>query len=251
MVGRSPALRTMVQRRRIRRAVAVVGGALLALFAGAYGLRELASARSYQLFGDLVARVETSERVVALTFDDGPTAGPTEALLAALARHRVKATFFLVGQSIEAHPDQARAIAAAGHQIGNHSYSHRRMVFKSPSFIRSEVERAEAVIESIGYRGEPVFRPPFGKKLVYLPHYLGRRGIPTIMWDVEPESDLAASTDDIVRRTVDEVRPGSIILLHVMVPARAHSLRAVEPIVVELARRGYRFVTVSELLAMR
>ncbi len=143
-------------------------------------------------------------------------AGSSEALLVTLARHRVKATFFLVGESIEAHPDQARAIAAAGHQIGNHSYTHSRMVFRSPSFIRSEVERTDAAIASTGYRGDGVFRPPFGKKLVYLPYYLGRRGIPTIMWDVEPDSDLDASADDIVRRAVDQVRPGSIILLHVM-----------------------------------
>jgi peptidoglycan/xylan/chitin deacetylase (PgdA/CDA1 family) len=251
MIGRSPALPAMVQSRRIRRVATIAGAVLVSLVAGGYGLRELANARRFQLFGDLVARVDTSERVVALTFDDGPMAGSTEAVLAALARHRVKATFFLVGESIEAHPDQARAIAAAGHQIGNHSHSHQRMVFKSPSFIRSEVERADAAIASTGYRGEVVFRPPFGKKLVYLPCYLGRRGVPTIMWDVEPDSDLHASAEEIVRRTVDQVRPGSIILLHVMVPARAESLRAVEPIVVELTRRGYRFVTVSELLALR
>ena len=249
MIGRPPALGTMVQSRRVRRAV-IVGAVLVTLFAGAYGLLALANARRFQLFGDLVARVDTGERVVALTFDDGPTAGPTEALLATLARHGVTATFFLVGGSIEEHPDQARAIAAAGHQIGNHTYSHQRMVFKSPSFIRSEVERTEAAIASIGYRGETTFRPPFGKKLVYLPYYLGNRGIPTIMWDVEPDSDQASS-EEIVRRTVDQVRPGSIILLHVMVPSRASSLGAVEPIVVELTRRGYRFVTVSQLLAMR
>ena len=145
-------------------------------------------------------------------------------------------------------PAQVRAIAAAGHEIGNHSYSHRRMVFMWPSAIRAEVDGARAAIARIGYRGPEIFRPPYGKKLVYLPYYLRERGIPTVMWDVEADSDTSASAEQIEHLAVDGVRPGSIVLMHVMGPARQASLAAVEPIVVALGRRGYRFVTVSQLL---
>ena len=240
----------MISRRRARRLVVAAGVGLALLLIGAFGAWKLANARRFQLFGTLVARVETAERVVALTFDDGPTPGRTEELLAVLERHGAVATFFLVGRDIDAHPAEARAIAAAGHEIGNHSWSHARLVFKSPSFIRAEVDRADEAIARIGYRGPRLFRPPFGKKLVYLPYLLGERGVPTIMWDVEPDSD-PGSAADIARRAVTEVRPGSIVLLHVMFSSRDPSLEAVEPILVELGRAGYRFVTVSQLLALR
>lgn len=229
----------------------LAGVGLALLLVTAVGLWRLANARRFQLFGTLVARVDTAERVVALTFDDGPSPGRTEKLLAVLARHGALATFFLVGRDIEAHPEQARAIAAAGHEIGNHSWSHSRLIFRSPSFIRAEVDRTDAAIARIGYRGPPLFRPPHGKKLVYLPYLLGQRGVPTIMWDVEPDSDPAAGADEIARRAVEQVRPGSIVLLHVMFSSRDMSLDAVELILVELGREGYRFATVSQLLALR
>jgi peptidoglycan-N-acetylglucosamine deacetylase len=241
----------MSERRRVRRPLLRLGAGLALLLLAAFGAWKLANARGFQLFGTLVARVDTTERVVALTFDDGPTPGRTEKLLAVLARHGAVATFFLVGRDIDAHPAQARAIAAAGHEIGNHSWSHRRLIFKSPSFIRAEVDRADAAIARIGYSGAPLFRPPYGKKLVYLPYLLGQRSVPTIMWDVEPDRDPSASAAEIARRAIGQVRPGSIVLLHVMVSSRDPSLEAVEPIVVELRRAGYRFATVSQLLALR
>src|SRR5687768_16415074 len=121
----------------LRRALQVL--VVVALIHGAeYLLRQLARARSLQLLGELVNRVPTAERVVALTFDDGPEPGQTEDVLAILSRERVLATFFLVGREIDRHPELARRIVAAGHEVGNHSYSHRRMVLHSPAFIREE-----------------------------------------------------------------------------------------------------------------
>ncbi|HWM89106.1 MAG TPA: polysaccharide deacetylase family protein [Kofleriaceae bacterium] len=240
------------RRRRWKRRAAISCAALILLGSGLFGLHKLANARGFQLFGDIVDRVETDDRVVALTFDDGPADGRTQEVLRILARHGVAATFFLIGRDIDANPEAARAIAAAGHQIGNHTYTHPRMVFLRPSTIRDEVERTETAIRRTGHRGPIVFRPPFGKKLFYLPYYLDQRGIKTIMWDVEPDShpEVAATADGIVRHVVERVRPGSIILLHVMAASRETSFRAVEPMVVELERLGYRFVTVDQLLAL-
>ena len=126
------------------------------------------------------------------------------------------------------------------------------MVFRSPGFIRDEVERTDAVIRAAGYQGPIYFRPPFCYKLVGLPWLLARSGRTSVTWDVEPDSysDVAASAAGISRHVVERVRPGSIILLHVWHESR-HTSRAAIPMIVDaLQLKGYRFVTISELIGM-
>jgi chitin deacetylase len=235
----------------MRRLLFIAGG--LALLLGtAYGLLLVSRSRTFQLFGEIVPRVETSQRVVALTFDDGPTPLVLE-MLTTLREKNVRATFFLIGADIAAQRETARAIVEAGHQIGNHSWSHTRMVLKTPSFIRSEVERTDQVIREIGYRGEIHFRSPYCKKLIGLPWYLARHGRKNITFDVEPESYAAVdrNTDRIVAHVLERARPGSIILLHPMYKGREATRAAVGPIIDGLRARGYTFVTIDELLKLR
>lgn len=226
----------------------LIGGALvlvvvLALAVGGYYLM---NSRTFQLAGRLVNRVDTTDRVVALTLDDGPTDKAPE-VLKVLAEAGIPATFYLMGRDLAAHPEYGRAIAQAGHEIGNHTYNHRRMVLVSGDTVRDEIERTEAEIAKTGYQGPVTFRPPYGKKLWALPKYLSDHDRTTITWDVEPDSGQQASTDAIVTETVAKVRPGSIVLLHVM--GQGHdSLAAIPRIVSELRSTGYQFVTVSELL---
>lgn len=222
----------------------------LGLCALAFAGLRLTNARSVQLFGEIVARVPLRERCVALSFDDGPEPGPTSEVLRALAARGVKSSFFVEGARVEQHPQLARAILAAGHELGNHTYSHRRMVFRSPAFVADEIERTDRVLRSVGSVGPILFRPPFGKKLFVLPWYLAQHHRPSIMWDVEPESDerVAASAPAIVRHIVQHARPGSIVLLHVMVPERLPSLQAVGPAIDGLRRAGFELTTVSDLL---
>ncbi|MBF6176264.1 polysaccharide deacetylase family protein [Nocardia blacklockiae] len=225
----------------------LLAGALVLVFAvvvGA-GLYVLMNSRTYQVAGRLVHRVDTTDKVVALTFDDGPTER-TPQLIAALAAAAVPATFYLVGHDLAARPQDGAALAAAGHEIGNHSYSHRRMVLVTPATVRNEIERTDAEIRETGYGGPITFRPPYGKKLFALPAYLSEHDRTTVMWDVEPDSRGGASTDRIVADTLDAVRPGSIVLLHAM--HQPASAAAIAPIVDGLRTRGYRFVTVSQLL---
>ena len=214
---------------------------------------ELARSRQYQLFDSMVARVETDRRVVALTLDDGPTEAHTGEVLELLERHGVRASFFLTGSEIAAAPGAARAIAERGHEIGNHTWSHKRLVFHSMDFIRSEIERTDAAIREIGYTGPIHVRSPYGKRLVALPWYLHRTGRLNIFFDVEPESDSAIDGDArrITEHVLDTTRPGSIVLLHVMYPSRRASREALPAIISGLRDRGYEFVTVSELLALR
>lgn len=221
------------------------------LAASAYGLNLLINSRTVQLFGGITDRVDTSAKVVALTFDDGPAPAGAEPLLDTLDRAGVPATFYLTGRELAEYPALGARIAADGHEIGNHTYSHQRMVLVTPGFVAEEVEETDALIRQAGYQGEITFRPPNGKKLLALPHYLAEHDRKTITWDVEPDSypDVAASADRIVDYTDEHVRPGSIILLHAMYPSREQSRLAVGPLIERLQERGYRFVTVSQLLS--
>jgi peptidoglycan-N-acetylglucosamine deacetylase len=243
--------------RHTRSTSATIGRLLLclalALPIAGFGAWRLSNARSIQLLGTIVHRVDVSDSVVALNLDDGPTPDATLRVLSDLAGEDVRATFFLNGTSMEEHPAATRALVAAGHEIGNHSYSHPAMLGLSQERIEHEIERTDQLIREAGYRGPIHFRSPYGKKLVALPLYLSRTGRTNVLWDVEPETDPEVGRDPtlIVDHMLEHVRPGSIILLHVMTRTREPSRAAVPEIVRALHARGYRFVTVSELLGVQ
>jgi len=237
----------------IRRLIATAGVGLVVLVLGVAGLRELARSRTTQLFGRIVARVATPGSVVALTFDDGPVLTLADSIVAILRdRGGARATFFVTGAEVAAAPAAARALVAAGHELGNHTYSHRRMVLRSPRTIRGELARTDTLIRAAGHRGPIHFRPPYGYKLVALPYELSRADRTTVTWDVEPDSypEVAATPEGIVAHVLERVRPGSIILLHPWYSSRATSLAAVPALVDSLQARGYRVTTVGELLAL-
>lgn len=231
-----------------RKPTIITAVSLVVVLTAAVVLWNVSSSRTFQFFGELVARVETTEKVVALTFDDGPHPAGGQYVLDTLAAEQVPATFFLMGRDLETYPDLGRKIADAGHEIGNHTYNHQRMVGVLPGTVAKEVEDTDAQIRKTGYRGEIHFRPPNGKKLFALPHYLSERHRKTIMWDVEPDSAGAPTAQQIERETLERTRPGSIILLHPMYAGRDQTRQALKPIIAQLKQRGFRFVTVSTLL---
>lgn len=213
-------------------------------------LFQISRSRTFQLFGELYPRIETSQKVVALTFDDGPTKAHTDEILQILREENVKATFYLMGAEIEQNPGETEKIVAAGHEIGNHTFHHERMLLVTPDFVKNEVEKTDELIKKAGYQGEITFRPPFGKKLFALPWYLSQNNRKSITWDVEPETYFQKS-DDLIKNTLDNTRNGSIILLHVMYDSRAESMKSVRPIIKGLKEKGFEFKTVSELLALK
>ncbi|MCD4839222.1 polysaccharide deacetylase family protein [Neobacillus sedimentimangrovi] len=210
-----------------------------------FSINQLMNSRTYQLFGDLINKVETDQKVVALTFDDGPT-NKNPDLLPLLEKYHAKATFFLIGADIEKYPEEAKKLVEEGHQLGNHTYSHDRMVFKTPSFIKEEIEKTDRLIREAGYKGEIVFRPPYGKKLVGLPYYLKKHDRKTILWNLEPDSYFTSASDKI-KYVKENIKPGSIILLHPWYGDSAEELKAIG-ILQELSNEGYEFVTVEELI---
>jgi peptidoglycan-N-acetylglucosamine deacetylase len=233
----------------MKKTIIIIFIVIILLLGISYVLFNLSKSRTFQFFGGLVNQVDTSEKVVALTFDDGP-AIHTDEILTILKAENVKGTFFLTGNEIEKYPNDAKRIAEEGHEIGNHSYSHQRMVLKSPSFIKEEIEKTDKLIRQIGYKGEIHFRPPFGKKLFVLPYYLDKHDRKSIVWSIEPETypEVAADSTKIAEHVIDNIEPGSIILLHVMYESRRESLHSVKEMITSLKEQGYKLVTVSELL---
>lgn len=218
-----------------------------------YALFQISKSRTFQFFGSITHRVNTSEKVIALTFDDAPTKYSDE-IVDILNEKGIKATFYAIGQNIEQYPDEAKYIAKNGNEIGNHSYSHQRFLLKSPTFVKAEVQRTNELIRNSGYEGEITFRPPFGKKLLALPWYLSQQNIKTIMVDVEAETYMpklesdSEKTQFLVDYTIEHTKPGSIILLHPFCKQCTASRQAVGQIIDKLQSMGYKFVTVNELL---
>lgn len=243
-------MRTLLSKWRL--ILIVMLAVILALGAAAYGVWTLSRSRDFQLFGKIIPRIDTSEKVIALTFDDGPTPAYTQSTLDLLREKEVVATFFLMGVDVDAHPDETRAIIDAGHEIGNHTYTHADMTLASEEQAADEITRADTAIRRAGYSGPIHVRPPFGKKLIGLPLHLAKHDRATITWDVEPESysDIAADPAKIAAHVIETTRPGSIIILHVMYDSREPSRQALPAIIDGLKARGFRFATISELLTL-
>ena len=217
------------------------------LGAGSLLFWHLSKARCFVFTGEVMCRVETAEPVVALSLDDGPTPEGTTAALAALERGGARATFFVIGRQVERRPGEVRRLLAAGHEVANHSWSHRWMIGRSSAWYDEEIARTAAALRRLGARGPLLFRPPFGKKLFGLPRAAQRQRHRLVMWDVaEPDTeDPRAYAAHIVERA----RPGSIILMHVMYRSNRVGREALPLVLEGLRRRGLRVVTVGDLLA--
>lgn len=233
----------------MRKKIAIILICLVVVLLVLFGIYKLMNARSFQLFGGLTSQVETKEKAIAITFDDGPT-GNVDKLLPVLEKYRAKGTFFLIGNELKKNMEVGKKLAAAGHQIGNHTYSHKRMVFKSPSVIKQELKKTNALIRQTGYNGPIDLRPPNGKKLVGLPYYANQLHMDTIMWNLEPDS-YYSSVSDKVNYVTKNVKPGSIILFHPMYDKTGNELESIEKTLDALSRKGYKFVTVNELQKMK
>ncbi len=198
-----------------------------------------------------VSRVNTQAKVVALTYDDGPYPPYTQELLAILQRNQVKATFYEIGQRIQAHPELSRQIRAAGHELGNHSFSHQSMWLRSPEFLATEIDSTNRLLRQAGMTSPPSFRPPWGRRLLMLPYLLHQRGERLVIYDVDSVDYGAPNVDFIVDNVVNHVQPGSIVLMHDGGGDRSKTVAAAETIIQRLRAKGYQFKTISELFSLQ
>lgn len=229
----------------------IVAGSLTALVLLTGAFWTWTNSRIHQLFGGIINCADTEEKVVALTFDDGP-AENTGRVIEILGNLNVIATFYVTGKELEEHMGEGRRLVRAGHELGNHSYSHQRMVFKSRAFIAEEIEKTNELIRNTGFSGEITFRPPYFKKFITLPRYLKKNGCQTVLCNIEPESVLGFSASPAAIRSyvAEHIVPGSILLLHIMYENRLETLESLPVLIGELKAMGYRFVGISELLEM-
>jgi peptidoglycan/xylan/chitin deacetylase (PgdA/CDA1 family) len=191
--------------------------------------------------------------LVALTFDDGP-GDVTPAILDLLGEYGARATFFVQGQAIAGREDVLRRIAAEGHEIGNHLYSHPHAARLSEAELRAELIRAGERIEEVLGTPPRLVRPPYGEDAERVSRVAGELGLgPTVLWSVDPRDWEEPPAAEIVRRTLAGLEPGAIVDLHDgFTPwrpdaSRQPTVEAIAELLPALSARGYRCVTVSEL----
>ncbi|MFW6773508.1 polysaccharide deacetylase family protein [Nocardioides sp. CPCC 205120] len=190
------------------------------------------------------------EQCVALTFDDGP--GPESAdLLATLEAVDAPATFFVVGQQVATYPEATAAIAAAGHEIGVHTWDHKNLTRLGARHVEREIDRTATAVEDATGTAPVLFRPPYGATEPAVLARAAAAGLAQVLWSVDPDDaapvELGAAADaaELTRRVVDRSRPGDVVLLHEQRPV---TLAALPGIVAGLRERGLVPVTVSTLL---
>ncbi len=208
----------------------------------------LASSKTPQFIGQSFTRINTDRKLVALTYDDGPAPPYTDSILSILQKKNVKASFFLIGRNAQENYELSQRIHEQGHEIGNHTWSHRDMIFKSPSFIKTEIEKTDSLIRSLGYTEQIFFRSPRGMKLILLPWYLHQNDRVNVLFDVVPIDWENLSCKEMLDRALASVKEGSIILLHDGGGDRNETVELTSLLIDSLHHRGYEFATITELL---
>ncbi|MCX7625424.1 MAG: polysaccharide deacetylase family protein [Candidatus Sumerlaeaceae bacterium] len=194
-----------------------------------------------------VTRWPTGQKLIALTYDDGPNPQITPRLVALLKSKGVRATFFLLGDSVRAYPQLVKQLADAGMELGNHSDSHRQFTKLGSDAIAEELrrneERIRTVVPDVSMK---VMRPPYGAYNSVVMRVAEQMGYKVILWDVDTNDWRRRTTEQMVSTIVNNARDGSIILMH---DRYETSLQTTARIIDVLEDQGFRFVTLSELLA--
>ncbi len=187
----------------------------------------------------------SGEKVIALTFDDGPKEH-TAKLLEVLRDKDVKATFFVVGKQAQAYPEMAKRMAAEGHEVENHTYTHRDLEYLSEDEIVREIFRTAAVVRSLTGKPTRFVRPPGGHEGSRLPDVMSKFGLTTALWTTNCSNVEGTTRERMFDRVIRSAEPGAVVLMHNGEPV---TLLTLPDIIDELRGRGYRFVTVSELVS--
>ncbi|HEX5273861.1 MAG TPA: polysaccharide deacetylase family protein [Candidatus Rubrimentiphilum sp.] len=219
-----------------------------------------------QLFGRTVTGGPSNERVIALTYDDGPNPPYTNRILDVLERERVHATFFLVGRAVQAYPEVVRREVRDGDAVGNHSWDHSHLIVFLPSAVAASIQRTDGAIAAATGIHTRLFRPPFGARDWIVMRTARRLGYTVVMWSEPLPRDWEyPSPDQIAQRVLRVAGDGSIVVLHdgnrgqlcvrrhlnARVCDRSADIAATQLVIEALKKRGYRFVTIPELISGR
>jgi len=190
---------------------------------------------------------------LALTYDDGPNDPHTQRLLEVLAKHNVQATFFLIGRYTKQHPDIAREIVQAGHVVGNHTFTHPLLTFKSASEIRQELSACRSALQDAIGEHSNLFRPPFGGRRPAVLRIARELGLEPVMWNVTGYDWTAPPSAEIEQKVAKQIRGGDVILLHdgghrQMGADRSQTVLATENLIKKYKAEAYEFLTIPQML---
>jgi peptidoglycan-N-acetylglucosamine deacetylase len=194
------------------------------------------------------AQARVDQPYIAMTFDDGPSAENTPRLLEMLKQRNIKATFFLIGQNVVSNPDLVRRILAEGHEIGNHSWTHPQLSKLSDDRVTAEITKTQDAIKDASGFTPTLLRPPYGAITPRQREWIQNRfGLNIILWSVDPFDWKRPGASVITQRILSQTRPGAIILSH---DIHKQTIDAMPGTLDALIAKGYKFATVSQLIAM-
>lgn len=229
--------------------LALTGGATLAAVAAGYQTM----APTGQWCGRTFTGVARGSKQIALTYDDGPNDPHTLRLLGVLARHGVRATFFSIGRYVRQRPEIVREIVRAGHIVGNHTFTHPLLIFKSAGEIRQELSGCRSALQDA--IGEPsnLFRPPFGGRRPAVLRVAREMGLEPVMWNVTGYDWNAPPAAVIERKVTRQIRGGDVVLLHdgghkEMGTDRSQTVLATEKLIERYKGEGYEFKTIPDMM---
>ena len=205
----------------------------------------------YEDAGYIIWDIQTEQKVVALTFDDGPHKTHTEQILNLLDQHDAKGTFFIVGQLAEKYPEIVRRMYESGHEIANHTYTHPYT--KSVSKVMEEIQQTSDSLYGITGFSPTLFRPVEGYYTERLVNEVAREGYKLVMWSwhLDTEDWKNPGVNNIVNKVLNGVEQGDVVLFHDGGGNREQTVHALEKIVPELKKQGYTFITISEMLKLQ
>ena len=222
------------------------------LFIIGYGAYHVFMWPRSKFFGYYPCGIETDKKILALSFDDGPTNPDTKNLLGVLAKHDIKATFFLVGKNLEKNPEIAKELLAAGHTLGNHAYNHRLQRYLVTPDLKDEVEKTQDIIYQLIGKKPTLFRSPWLIRHPGLFRMAKAHGLTLIGGIFGTQKEVwEVSADEIYNDALKQIAPGRIMIFHdgiIKEGSREGTIKAVDRLIPELKKQGYEFVTVDQLL---
>ena len=229
--------------------LALTGVATLGAISAAYQ----SMAPTGQWYGRTFTGLARGIKQIALTYDDGPNDPDTLRLLEVLARHNVHATFFLIGRYVQQRPEIAREIVKAGHVVGNHTFTHPLLSFKSAAQIRRELSDCRSALRDAVGEHSKLFRPPFGGRRPAVLRIVRELGLEPVMWSVTGYDWNAGPADVIQQKVAKQIRGGDVILFHdgghiEMGADRSQTVLATDRLIELYKSEGYEFVTVPEMM---
>jgi peptidoglycan/xylan/chitin deacetylase (PgdA/CDA1 family) len=191
---------------------------------------------------------ENAGNKIALTFDDGPHPRYTKEILSVLEEYGVRATFFFVGENVFYYPETARAVAQAGHEIGNHTYTHARPDRLNRQDLAEELSRCEEIIQTVTDTSPKLFRPPQGNWNSEVYSLVRERDYNIILWNIDTLDWAHTPCEEICTNVLGRACSGDIILMHDYQSKGCSTVQALRVVIPKLIERGFHFVTVSELI---